>query len=107
MPAHNPFTTEHELFRKSVREFVERELTPYAHEWDEAGIFPREVFRKFGDNGFFGMRHPAESGGQGLDYWYVVILAEELVRSRNAGVNMAMLVQCEMATPIISEIGTL
>ena len=106
MPVHNPFTPEHELFRKAIRSFVERELAPYAREWDEAGIFPREIFKKMGDNGFFGMRHPVEFGGQGLDYWYVVTLAEELVRSHNAGVNMAMLVQCEMATPIIAEIGT-
>jgi len=104
--AHNPFTPEHELFRKSVRDFVTKELAPHAKEWDEAGIFPREVFKKFGDLGFFGMRHPLDGGGQGLDYWYVVALAEELVHSRNAGVNMAMLVQCEMATPIIGELGT-
>ncbi len=106
MPAHNPFTAEHDLFRQSVRSFVAKELAPYALEWDEAGIFPREVFKKFGEMGFFGMRHPVDAGGQGLDYWYVAILAEELVRSRNAGLNMAMLVQCEMATPIISELGT-
>jgi citronellyl-CoA dehydrogenase len=107
MPAaHNPYTPEHDLFRRSVREFVTRELAPHAREWDEAGLFPREIFKKFGDMGFFGMRHPVEYGGQGLDYWYVVALAEELCRSRNAGVNMAMLVQCEMATPILAEIGT-
>lgn len=106
MAAHNPFTHEHELFRKSVRDFVLNELTPHAREWDEAGIFPRELFQRFGELGFFGMRHPVEYGGQGLDYWYVVALAEELQRSRNAGLNMAMLVQCEMATPIIGEIGT-
>lgn len=106
MPAHNPYTPEHDLFRKSVRDFVERELAPHALEWDEKGIFPREVFQKFGEMGFFGMRHSEEAGGQGLDYWYVVALAEELVRSRNAGLNMALLVQCEMATPIIDVIGT-
>jgi len=106
MSAHNPFTPEHELFRQSVRAFAERELAPHAREWDEAGIFPREVFKKFGEMGFYGMRHPVEAGGQGLDYWYVVCLAEELQRSRNAGLNMAMLVQCEMATPIIGEVGT-
>jgi citronellyl-CoA dehydrogenase len=104
--AHNPFTPEHDLFRKSVRDFVVNEMAPYALEWDEAGIFPRELFKKFGDMGFYGMRHPVDAGGQGLDYWYVVVLGEELAKSRNAGVNMAMLVQCEMATPIIGELGT-
>ena len=102
----NPFTEEHEAFRLAVRKFVESELAPHAKEWDDAGIFPREIFKKFGDLGFFGMRHDPAYGGSGLDYWYVVVLAEELVRSKNAGVNMAMLVQCEMATPIINELGT-
>ncbi len=102
----NPFTEEHEAFRLSVRKFVESELAPHGREWDEAGIFPRELFKKFGDLGFLGMRHDPKFGGSGLDYWYVVAFTEELVRARNAGVGMAILVQCEMATPIINEIGT-
>lgn len=102
----NPFTEEHQAFRLAVRKFVESELAPHGREWDEAGIFPREVFTKFGELGFLGMRHDPRFGGSGLDYWYVVAFAEELVRARNAGVGMAILVQCEMATPIINEIGT-
>jgi citronellyl-CoA dehydrogenase len=102
----SPFTEDHEAFRKSVRDFVQKEMTPHALEWDEAGIFPRELFKKLGDLGFLGMRHDPKFGGSGLDYWYVAVFAEELCRSYNAGVNMAILVQCEMATPIINEIGT-
>ena len=101
-----PFTTEHDLFRKSVRDYVERELAPHALEWDEAGIFPREVFTQVGELGFLGVNYPEAVGGTGDDYWAVVVFAEELVRSRNAGVNMALLVQSQMATPIIAEIGT-
>ncbi|HEY0093730.1 MAG TPA: acyl-CoA dehydrogenase family protein, partial [Archangium sp.] len=41
----NPFTEEHEAFRKTVRTFVEKEMTPHALEWDRAGIFPRELFQ--------------------------------------------------------------
>ncbi|HET9452617.1 MAG TPA: acyl-CoA dehydrogenase family protein [Aggregicoccus sp.] len=102
----NPFTEEHEAFRRSVRAVVEKELTPHALEWDRAGIFPREVFKKFGELGFLGINHAPEYGGSGLDYWYVTAFCEELVRSQNAGVNMALLVQSQMATPIIGEIGT-
>jgi citronellyl-CoA dehydrogenase len=102
----NFFTPEHEAFRKSVRQWVERELAPHALEWDRAGIFPREVFRQAGELGFFGMNHDPKYGGSGLDYWYVAAFCEEIVHSRNAGVNMAMLVQGQMATPIINEIGT-
>ena len=101
-----PFTEEHEAFRKAVRTFVEREMTPHALEWDRAGIFPREIFKKCGELGFLGINHDPKYGGSGLDYWYVTAFCEEMTRSRNAGVNMALLVQSQMATPIINEIGT-
>src|SRR5207244_4421592 len=101
-----PFTPEHELFRRNLRAYVERELAPHALEWDEAGIFPREVFTGMAEIGALGINYPEEVGGSAGDYWYVVVLAEELVHSRNAGVNMALLVQSQMATPIINEIGT-
>src|SRR5205823_925905 len=72
----------------------------------EAGIFPREVFRGLAELGALGVNYPEEVGGSGGDYWHVVVLAEELVRSHNSGVNMGILVQAQIATPIIEEIGT-
>src|SRR5438105_14814631 len=101
-----PFTPEHQLFRRTLRDYVERELQPHALEWDEAGIFPREVFKQVGDLGFLAVNYPESVGGSGEDYWAVIVFAEELVRSRNSGVNMALLVQSQMATPIINELGT-
>jgi alkylation response protein AidB-like acyl-CoA dehydrogenase len=101
-----PFSEDHQAFRRTVREFCEKELRPHALEWDRAGEFPTSLFRRFGEMGFFGIRHDPAWGGSGLDYWYVVAYAEELVRSRNAGVGTAMMVQGEMATPIIGEIGS-
>src|SRR5436305_9368878 len=101
-----PFTPEHDLFRQNLRAYVERELAPHALEWDEAGIFPREVFQQLAELGAIGINYPEAVGGSGGDYWHVVVLAEELVRSRNSGVNMAILVQSQIATPIIDEIGT-
>ncbi len=102
----NFFTAEHEAFRASVRKWVERELAPHAVEWDRAGIFPREVFSQAGELGFLGINHDPKYGGSGLDYWYVTAFCEALAFSRNAGVNMALLVQSQMATPIINELGT-
>jgi citronellyl-CoA dehydrogenase len=102
----NPFTEEHEAFRKTVRAWVEKELTPHSLEWDRAGIFPREIFKQAGELGFLGINHDPKYGGSGLDYWFVTAFAEELSRSQNAGVNMALLVQSQMATPIINELGT-
>ena len=101
-----PFSPEHEMFRRNLRAYVEKELAPHALEWDEAGIFPREVFTGMAEIGALGINYPEEVGGSDGDYWYVVVLAEELVHSRNAGVNMGLLVQSQMATPIINEIGT-
>jgi citronellyl-CoA dehydrogenase len=101
-----PFTPEHEMFRRTLRDYVERELAPHALEWDEAGIFPREVFTGLAEIGALGINYPEEVGGAGGDYWFVAVLAEELVHARNAGVSMAVLVQSQMATPIINEIGT-
>src|SRR5438132_3509142 len=101
-----PFTAEHEMFRRNLRAYVERGLAPHALEWDEAGIFPREVFTGMAEIGALGINYPEEVGGSAGDYWYVVVLAEELVHSRNAGVNMALLVQSQIATAIINESGT-
>ena len=99
------FTEEHNAFRKTVRAFA-KSLEPHAVEWDEAGIFPREVFKQAGDLGLLGIRHGVEYGGLGLDWWYTAAYAEELVQTRNAGVNMALMVQSDMATPIIDEVGS-
>ena len=104
--AFEPFTEDHQAFRRTVREFAEKELAPHARAWDQAGQFPRALFRRFGELGLFGIRHEAAWGGSALDYWYVVAYAEELVRSRSGGLGTAMLVQGEMATPIIGELGS-
>jgi citronellyl-CoA dehydrogenase len=106
MAGFEPFSEDHQAFRRTVREFCERELAPHARAWDEAAEFPKELFRRFAELGLFGIRHDPAWGGSGLDYWYVVAYAEELVRCRNAGLAMAMLVHGEMAIPVIGDLGT-
>jgi citronellyl-CoA dehydrogenase len=101
-----PFTAEHETFRKTVRDFCQKEMAPHARAWDEAGEFPRELFKKFGEMGFFGIHFPEEVGGLGLDFWYTAAYVEELCHARNAGAVLSMLVQGEMATPVINAIGS-
>lgn len=100
------FTEEHDMFRKAVRDFCEKQLAPHADEWEAARFFPNEVFREMGKLGFLGCRYPEEVGGSGGDIWHTAVFAEELPRARSAGLAMAMLVQSDMATPIINEIGT-
>ena len=73
------FTPEHEELRRSLQKFIAAEVNPHVDEWEEAGIFPAHpLFKKMGDLGFLGLTKPVEYGGQGLDYSYAVVMAEEL-----------------------------
>ncbi|MFC0524669.1 acyl-CoA dehydrogenase family protein [Pontibacillus salicampi] len=103
----NPyFTEEHNQLRKTIRQFVEKEVTPFVDEWEEAGEYPRKMMKRMGDLGFLGVRYPEEVGGQGWDYFAAVVLAEELGRCGAGGFPMAVAVQTDMATPPILEFGT-
>ena len=101
-----PFGEEHQQFRKTVRAFAEKELAPHVEEWEHDELFPNWVFKKAGDLGILGAHFPEEHGGGGQDYWFSVAKAEELPRCRSAGVSMGLLVQSDMATPVISDLGT-
>ncbi len=101
-----PFREEHEHFRKTVRQFAEKELAPYADEWETAENFPNQVFKRAGDLGILGAHYPEEVGGAGGDFWFSVAKAEELPRCTMAGVTMGLLVQADMATPVIADLGT-
>jgi citronellyl-CoA dehydrogenase len=100
------FGEEHHMYRETVRGFAKNELAPHAEEWEEARLFPREVFEKMGEMGFIGARYPEEHGGSGGDIWHTAVFAEEMPHCRMAGLTMALLVQMEMCTPVILEIGT-
>jgi alkylation response protein AidB-like acyl-CoA dehydrogenase len=100
------FTPEHDLFRKTVRQFAENELLPHQKEWEEEGEFPRSVFKRAGELGFLGVHYPEEVGGSGGDYWFEVCLVEEMMRCRMNGLVMDLLVTCGIATPVISKLGT-
>lgn len=60
------FTKAHQLFRESVRQFIDQEINPFVDEWEEAKIFPaHELFKKAGDLGILGLSYPEEYGGAG------------------------------------------
>src|SRR5688500_12135522 len=101
-----PFTEDHELFRKQVRAFAEKELAPHVDQWEEDELFPDWVFKKAGELGILGAHYPEDVGGSGGDYWFSVAKSEELVRCRAGGVTMGLLVQSDMATPCINDLGT-
>lgn len=100
------FTEEHEALRDQVRRFVETEIKPHAKAWEEAGFVPREVLRKMGSLGFFGIRYPAEYGGSEMDTLATVVFAEELGRSTFSGVAITALVHTDMASVHIANAGS-
>jgi citronellyl-CoA dehydrogenase len=101
------FHEEHEQFRQTIRRFVENEINPHVEAWEEARIFPaHDLFKKAGNLGLLGITYEEEYGGMGLDYWYQVVLLEEIGRAHCGGVPMAIAVQTDMATPALAEYGT-
>ncbi len=101
------FNKDHEMVRKAVRDFVEKEINPYMDEWEARGEAPlHELFKKMGDLGFLGIRYDPEHGGQGLDYWYDTVFLEELGRIHGSGIPVAIAVQTHMSTPAIAEYGS-
>src|ERR1700691_5906939 len=104
--AYPPFTAEHDLIRQTVKRFAREQIAPFAQEWDEAGIFPRELFGKAAGLGLFGVRIPTELGGSGLDWWATAAALEGLSWSDSPGANMGLMVQGELTIPIIAELGT-
>lgn len=104
---YQPFTDEHEMFRKSVRNFVEKELNPHCDAWEEAGIWPaHDVLKKMGDLGFLGLNYDEAYGGANADIWFTVVLAEELGRCKCAGVPMGIMVHTDMCTPALAKYGS-
>lgn len=101
------FNDEHEMFRQSVRRFVEQEINPHVEEWENGRIFPaHKLFKKAGDLGMFGITYEEKYGGMELDYWYSAVMWEEIGRADCGGVPMAIAVQADMATPALAEHGT-
>ena len=101
------FTKDHEMVRRAVRDFVNKEINPHVDEWEEAGIAPlKKLFKKMGKLGFLGIRYDPKYGGQGLDYWYETVFLEELGHIKALGLAVAITVQTNMATPAIDEFGS-
>ena len=101
------FNKDHNMVRRAVRDFVNKEINPFVDEWEEQGAAPlKTLFKKMGDLGFLGIRYDPKYGGQGLDCWYETAFLEELGHIRALGLAVAITVQTSMATPAIDEFGS-
>jgi alkylation response protein AidB-like acyl-CoA dehydrogenase/putative sterol carrier protein len=100
------FNQEHELFRQSVRDFVQKEIIPFANKWEEEEQIPREIFKRLGEMGFLGINFPESLGGTDNDFWYSVVYLEELAKATFAGISAAVSVHQYMATNHILNAGS-
>jgi len=97
------FTAEHEDFRKTVRTFMEKEVTPFHDQWEKDGIVPRELWTKAGEMGLLCFDVPEEYGGAGVDdFRYNVIVSEEQARAGANGPGFS--VHSDIIVPYLSAI---
>jgi acyl-CoA dehydrogenase len=94
------YTAEHDAFRDVMRRFVEKEIEPFAHEWDEAGEFPRALYRKAAEIGLLGLGFPEEYGGIPADQFMKIVASQELARAGAGGVSASLMSHTIGAPPI-------
>lgn len=100
----NLFNDDHEMFRATVRKFIEKEIAPFHQQWEVDGIVPRELWLKAGAAGMLCCTVPEEYGGLGLDYLFDVIVFEEMARSGFTGPGF--LIHCDLVATYIKGFGT-
>jgi acyl-CoA dehydrogenase len=94
------YTAEHEAFREVMRRFVEKEIEPFAHEWDEAGEFPRALYEKAAEIGLLGLGFPEEFGGVPADQFMKIVASQELARAGAGGVSSSLMSHTIGSPPI-------
>lgn len=99
------FGADHAALRDAARAFVEREIRPHVAAWDEAGEFPRELYRKAGAVGLLGIGYPQDLGGTPADLLATLAVAEEIARAGSGGVQ-AGLGSHHIALPPIVALGS-
>ena len=98
-------TEEHKLIRRSIRDFVKKEISPYIEDWVERAYFPMEMVRKFGEMGVFGPTLPSKYGGGGLDYISYGLIMQEIERG-DSGMRSTASVQGSLVMFPIYEFGS-
>ena len=99
-------TSEHEQLREQVARFIAREVEPVASAWEVAGFTPRDVLRKMGQAGLFGLMYESAYGGAEADALTNLVFAEALSQSTFGGFIITVLVHTDMASPHLHHAGT-
>jgi acyl-CoA dehydrogenase len=99
--AQSPFyTAEHDAFRDVMRSFVAREIEPFAHDWDEAGEFPRALYAKAAEIGLLALGFPEDCGGVPGDQFMKIVASQELARAGAGGVSASLMSHTIGSPPI-------
>ena len=98
------FTEEHNIFRESLRKFMDREVAPYHDQWEKDGIVPREVWRKAGEAGLLLATTAEQYGGAGADFSYCAIGIEEMSRINASGLGFQL--HSDIVAPYIETYGS-
>ena len=97
------YNEDHDAWRATLRKFVEAEMMPHVDEWEEAGEFPRELYKKAAEIGLLGLGYPEEFGGTPVDDpMYSIVTNEELARMGAGGINASLLVHGIGLPPILA-----
>ncbi|MDG2194181.1 MAG: acyl-CoA dehydrogenase family protein, partial [Polaribacter sp.] len=99
------FTEEHEVFRQSFKDFLQKEVVPYVDAWEASGTIDRLVWKKFGEMGYFGLNSPEAYGGLELDIFYTVVFLEELQKINSGGFAAAMWAHVYLAMTHVAKEG--
>ncbi|PUV25747.1 acyl-CoA dehydrogenase family protein [Sphingobacterium athyrii] len=94
-------TAEHQIFRETIRAFIHKEIIPHIDQWEQQGEIDRNIWKKMGDMGFMGLNYPEEYGGLDLDFYYSLILCEELSYCFSGGFTISALVIQYMSAPYL------
>ena len=100
----NVYREDHEMFRSSVRRFLERECVPRQAQWDKAGQVDRETWLKAGREGLLCLSLPAEYGGAGGDFGHCAVLIEEIAYANVSGVGFPL--HSDIIAPYIFRVGS-
>jgi alkylation response protein AidB-like acyl-CoA dehydrogenase len=100
------FTEEHESFRRTLRDYLEKEVVPNVDKWEEDGELPHEIWKKIGDMGYFGLTFSEKYGGSELDFWYDVVFIEEVSKCNSAGFGAAVTAHTLLALAHINKSGS-
>jgi acyl-CoA dehydrogenase len=97
------YRPDHLDLRETLRRFVAKEITPHAADWDEAGTFPRELYRKAAEVGLLGLGFPEEYGGvPGVDYFHRLVASLELAQAGSGGVVASLMSHTIGSPPVVT-----